>query len=509
MTLPKRPAVTALVGALVIGVLGDALLRGTPWGVNFPLWIASLAVASYLALAGHPPSDRRAAAWWLGTAVLFAAMFAWRDAAFLNFWNFLAVLAAFSIAALQASGVQLAVTHVREYVVGAVRTGLHLGGGAGALALVDTPWREMTPAHGVPRLGRYALGAALAVPVTLVFGGLFASADPVFQGLVDDLFAWDWESLWSHLLLTGFCAWLGAGLLRSLVKPGGAWHLESGLAGRLGMPEIGIPLGAMVLLFLVFTAIQAGYLFGGEEFVLETTGLSYAAYARRGFFELVTATGLVLPTLLTANWALDRESEKAVLSFGALAVVLLVLVDLVAVSGIWRMRLYVSSYGLTVDRFYATAFMVWIAILLGWFAFTVLRDRCERFAFGAVLSGFGLLAFLNLLNPEAHIARVKLDRLREGREFDVSYIQLLSADAVPTVAGAWSVLDVTQRCELTYGFLDRKAERAPSDWRTWNVARYRASRSLGGRRAVLPEPALCGWGSEATDQSSSGSNATR
>ena len=41
---------------------------------------------------------------------------------------------------------------------------------------------------------------------------------------------------------------------------------------------------------------------------------------------------------------------------------------------------------------------------------TVLRGRRDRFAFGAVVSGFGLIMLLHLANPTAHAARSHLDR---------------------------------------------------------------------------------------------------
>ena len=48
-------------------------------------------------------------------------------------------------------------------------------------------------------------------------------------------------------------------------------------------------LAALDLLFLLFVALQARWLFGGAGVIEATTGLTVSEYARRGFFELVTA----------------------------------------------------------------------------------------------------------------------------------------------------------------------------------------------------------------------------
>ena len=54
--------------------------------------------------------------------------------------------------------------------------------------------------------------------------------------------------------------------------------------------------------FLAFVVIQVRYLFGGAGRVAATAGLTYAEYARRGFFELVTVNTPLAPLLLTAHW---------------------------------------------------------------------------------------------------------------------------------------------------------------------------------------------------------------
>ena len=185
--------------------------------------------------------------------------------------------------------------------------------------------------------------------------------------------------------------------------------------------------------------------------------MGFAQYARRGFFELVTASALVVPLLLVGQWALNHDDEVSVRRFHLLAFALLLLVDLVAVSAWWRMRLYTSAYGLTADRFYATAFIIWIGIILGWFAVTIRRERPEQFAFGAIVSGFALLALLNAMNPDALIARVNLSRADAGKELDVSYLSHLSADAAPTIIDSWERLDSgTGKSIYDISFADEK-----------------------------------------------------
>jgi hypothetical protein len=242
--------------------------------------------------------------------------------------------------------------------------------------------------------------------------------------------------------------------------------------------EIGIPLGTMIAIFTIFVTIQVQYLFGGEDLIQSTLGLSYAEYARRGFFELVTVTALVVPLLLRSEWMLDTGVSKNRKSFAALATVLLILVSIVMASALERMRLYADAYGLTQDRFYATAFMLWIATVLGWLISTVLRGQRRRFAFGAIVSGFLFLAGLNIINPNAIIARTDMNRSRAVRPVDVHHLSNLSADAVPTILARIGTLDQTEQCELISLLRQRRWFLHQTDWRGWNFGRLRAKRAM-------------------------------
>ncbi len=489
MALPTRTALVVLLGGASLGIVGDAFLRRLPWGLNFPLWVlllAGLAWVTLRAVRHHPPE--RPAALALGLAVLFAAGFAVRDSWFLRAWDVLAVLAALSIAVLATQGTRLATGRIRDYAGGAALAGMGLAVGAVPLLATDTPWAEITGNGRRRRMGSLLVGSILAIPVALVFGGLFASADPVFETVVESLFHWTADTMVSHLFVVGVCTWVAAGYLRGLIVRARMPSSDSSASRAFGMLELGIPLGLLLFLLVVFVAIQVGYLFGGNEFVQQATGPSYATYARRGFFELVAASTLVLPILLGAWWALDAERPGAMQSFRALAVAILVLVGMVMISALTRMRLYVIAYGLTEDRLYATAFMLWIGFVLGWFGWTVLRARPAPFAFGSVVSGFLVLAGLNIVNPDALIVRTNMERAAAGMAFDVAYIDGLSADAAPALLSRWPALTESDRCRLRQGFLAREV-RADGDWRSWNIARWRARREME-RSGVTPGEAV-------------------
>lgn len=482
-----------LGAAVVLGVLGDGLLQATPWGLNFSLWIAAL-VISAVVLARLGRLDFRDGEWWLAPlALLFVSFIAWRAAPALVFLNVSMVLIALSLAAVRGGQGSLRRSGVSEYLLGGFYTGLSAAAGPVPAVARDVKWREVAQGRWQTALAA-ARGVLIAIPLLLIFGSLFVAADAVFEGLVQDVFDFDAPRILGHLLLAIFFAWISAGLLRlALLGREPAWISVDRPANLpLGVVEFGIALGLLNALFLIFVAVQVRYLFGGVD-IASDIGLTYAEYARRGFFELVAVTMLVLPLLLLAHWLFRPEGRVRERLFKALSGFLLVLLLVIMASALYRMWLYVQAFGLTGPRFYATAFMVWLAVVLVWFAVTVLlRDRRGGFAYGALLTGFAAVMLLNGVNPDAIIARVNISRMEEGERFDAFYLTTLSADAAPMLLAALPEIgdkpiheDVMvmpsgeERPMKGPTFKEVVVDRyklETSDRRTWNYSRARADR---------------------------------
>jgi hypothetical protein len=213
-------------------------------------------------------------------------------------------------------------------------------------------------------------------------------------------------------------------------------------------------------------------MFGGDELIRATTGLTYAEYARRGFFQLLAASALVLPLVWLTAGLREAGSRRTLTWLRMLEVTQAVLVALVMASAIWRMWLYVEAYGLTEDRLYGIAAITWLGLVLAWFGGTVLRGRSDRFTVGTIVAGYAVLLSLNAANPDALIARVNVSRAAQGRPFDAEYAWSLSADAVPTLTRFLPQLDEASRCTAARA-IEKWREPDP-DWRSWNLGRARA-----------------------------------
>jgi Domain of unknown function (DUF4153) len=496
MSPRARVAAEIVTGALVLGVLGDVLLRAAPWGVNILLWmLAALMVVAVLA-PQRPEAVK--GAWLALPALIFAAGFAWRASPVIAMLNLLGLGVTASLALLCAQGGRVLDGSLAEYVLGALLAGLNAAFGALPLGISEVPWKELFASRGRGRALAAARGVLLAVLPLVVFGALFASADAVFKSLVKDVFNFDLSTLASHGLLIAFFAWVSAGWLRGAAlgeeRKFVAERASTGPVISLGIIEIAVVLGLVDLLFLSFVIVQVRYLFGGAAQLQATSGLTYAEYARSGFFQLVTVAALSLPLLLAAHWTLRKENSADERKFRALAGLLVLLLFVILASAFQRMRLYQSEYGLTELRVYTTAFMVWLAVVLAWFAVTVLRGDRKHFAVGALVAGYGLILALEVLNPDALIARTNLERAREGRKFDARYVASLSSDAVPQLVAALPQLSEEDRCIVSERLLKRWSRKEPGDWRTWNYARQEADKAMNSATPALRRTACSASG---------------
>lgn len=499
MSTRALPVTAILAAGVGMGFAGDFLLRAPgPPGLNFALLFAGLAASvGSVALAGGPRLSREAVGW-MAVGVLLGTGLIWRGSELMRFLAFAAAAAAFTLPALHAGRAWVRKADVADLLEAGMAAGCHtVLGGARLFRTAERESAGGDASHGAARsvTRSAAVGGLLAAVPLGIFGALFLSADPVFAGILGDFVKIDLASVASHLIVIAILSWLACGYLAGFSS---GTRLE-GLRAlgwerpTLGTGELAIALGLVDLLFLAFVIVQFRYLFGGAELVEVTPGLTYAAYAREGFFQLVVATALGLPWLLVMDSLLGEGKGSARWSFRALAGAQLVLLVAIVASALQRMRVYLGAYGLTEDRFVATAVLLWLALLVVWFGATVLRERRSPFAFGALVSGFGLIALLYLANPTAYVARSQLDRAKaslhqepgSASALDARYLTTLGSDAAPVLVERLDELTGAARCELASALLERWGSDEEWDWRSWNLADREARRVVGSHAARL------------------------
>lgn len=459
-----RSTTQLLTAALSLAILGDLLLR-VEWGLNLVLWIIPLLLWTARVSAISPLHSG------LGLPIIFfAACVGWHAAPELRLLNVAAVMGLLTLPLLQKTGMVLRTAPVITYLRGTASTALEVWRNATGFLVTELP-TSLRSSGSFRHASAVAVGLVFALPIGVTFLILFSSADPVFSRAAMTVLRFDPGNAMGHVLLGGTIGFASLGYLSHLVSPdtdSPPWRSQA-QEGRFGIVEIAIPLGILIGLCATFIAFQVPYLFGGQDAVREIQGLTYAIYARRGFFELTVASALVVPILLAADLMLESRSASRK-AFAILGFVQTGLVGLLMTSALQRMFLYWKEFGLTTNRLYATGFMVWTGSVLIWLAMTVLRGRRRTFAFGSIVSGLLVLAALNFVNPEGLVVRLNLAR---SAPFDWDYATQLGPDAAPPLSRNLSRLPQVDRCTIVTN-LELRWNASSHDWRSWNIARARA-----------------------------------
>ncbi|MFN8639660.1 MAG: DUF4173 domain-containing protein [Dehalococcoidia bacterium] len=481
--LTERQAWIVAATALGLGLWTDVLFAGTWVGLNLPVWVASM-VAAAIVLGrrfARPIEGQRVAI--LAVSVLLYSVFAWRASIVLMALGWIGGTSLLFMGVAMPAEARVDRLGVTSYV-------LALVGGCVALASSGLLLAERLASSALPavRQGTHTAsvvrGVVLAGALLFVFGTLFVAADAVFEAQVSQLFAFDLSAYAPHIARILFGGWVGLAVLWASVGIRRPHDLEVEPPSnyRLRRLEVGIALGALALLFALFVVVQVRYLFGGADLVRSSVALTYAEYARRGFFELVAASLLLLPVLAGINWARERNvpALRLFLALGGTLGVLL----LVIVASAWeRLAIYREAYGLTELRFYAVATLPWLVATLVTFFVLVVRGRTRAFiSLASALVVAELLAFY-LLSPDDFIVRTNGSRGVEGRPFDGLYAASLSADAVPALLERLAEVPAAERCSVVQSL--RAFANPDDDFRSWNASRATAARLVRARAADL------------------------
>ncbi len=277
-------------------------------------------------------------------------------------------------------------------------------------------------------LRQIGYGLLIAAPFVMVFGLLFSSADMIFADWLKRLNVWEygWRTLRTLLLVmigVGFFATLGRGNGSAEFRP---W------TWKMPVATVGVVLTLLNLLFASFVAIQIKYFFGQANYVLNS-GLSYAEYARQGFFDLVAVMVIAAAIVVAVYRSYASVARSWLVTI--LQTVFVAQVAVVAVSALKRMSLYQDMYGFTTLRLYVEWFIYFALILLVFAAVALItRFSFRRFA-GAVLA-LGLVAstIISWINVDRLIAANNIARWYNGHKLDTEYLSTLSLDAVPAIA---------------------------------------------------------------------------
>jgi hypothetical protein len=336
------------------------------------------------------------------------------------------------------------------------------------------------------RLARLAMAAGVGIGLVLVFGALFASADPTFARILERATPEvDGGGVVGTVTRAVIFGWGAIGAVYLASRPPTFDRVAEGGDTPVRRLEWLVPIVLLDGLFAAFVAVQFRTWFGGDRHVQDTAGLTYAEYARGGFWQLTAVTILALGVLAVAARKAPRcdGGDRAVMRIGLGLLAGLALV--VVISALARMDAYEEAYGLTRLRLLVFACELWFGLIFVLVLANGVRLRplgrrkggwLQRAAFG---TGVAMLLLLAALNPDGMVADRNIDRYEATGKFDVYYLHGLSADAAPAIDRLPEPMRTCALLALRLRTDDRDA------WYEFNLGRRNAL------TYVLQSPAAC------------------
>jgi hypothetical protein len=460
---------------VAVAVIATALVADLAWQAGFAsLAGAALIVTAATALYATRRLANPQAVAITAAAGVFGMWFALRDSPWLLGPDAIAVLGLLILAASLAEGGSVLDLGVPAWMAGTFRSAVQMAAGlpfgVSAVRTLPKPWAGAPP----PRWAEIRRGALVALPLVALLAGLLISADAVFASLLHV----DIPAL--HPIRHATAIGVGFVGMAGLIRAASATSPPplAPARPRLGPVEITIVLGSIVALFGTFCVAQLIALSQGGRRVIETAGLTYAQYARSGFFQLVSVAAITLVAILAVRALSDLSLPSARRLFVVLADSAIALTLVIVFVALRRMDLYEGAYGLTMLRLHVRVFCLWIAATFVLTGLWLTARSTTRHWLPSVAASLALASLLglNLINPEALVVRHNVLHAERTGIFDAAYATGLSSDAVPALVTAIPRLSPQARADLRGGLCGLPIT-APGGL-SWNRSRAEAATTL-------------------------------
>ena len=421
-----------LATALLVGLTADQALRVGTFGLAASLTVVIAALALWRAGRLITLESRALAV----AAVLFAAWLTVRASPWLLWPDLVMALALLGFAASLAFRGSLLDLGIAEAAARSIHAFIH--GVAGAAFAIQPLARVRTRVAVVAPLVR---GLLIAAPLAILLAGLLAAADPVFASFFN--LNLDLGRLVLDVIYVGAGSLVAAGLLRlAAAEP---LPRVDGPTWRLGSIEGLVVLAVLDAIFAAFAVAQAIAATGAAGDTLRSAGVTYADYARSGFFQLLWVAGITALILILFSRITGLTDPTTKRAFEVLSQIAVALTLLIVVVAFQRLSLYEDAYGFTMLRLYSHIFAVWIAAVFLLLAADMagLFRRRRWFVGAASISAMAVLMSLNLLNPEAIVVALNVDHAQSTHWIDAQYFAELSSDATPALLAGRAQLEVS------------------------------------------------------------------
>ena len=283
--------------------------------------------------------------------------------------------------------------------------------------------------------GRRAIGKALigllcAVPVLFVVVPLLISSDAAFGGMMDNLFGNAWETLLKAVFGIGMSMLVIA--YGFSLKTGRISQAKQGSFAGVENVYILSFLSAFAVCYLLYLFSQLAYFFSAFRGFLPDGEITYAQYARKGFFEMCIIAVINLVMVFAALLLAKKQEGRVCRGIQILATFIGMFTLIIIATAISKMVLYIDAYGMTCLRLTTSAFMVFLAVVFGSVILRIYTTKINVVKTALLTAGCVVL-ILGTVNVNAVCARYNYESYRSGKldTVDVATLYHLGDEGIP------------------------------------------------------------------------------
>ncbi len=328
------------------------------------------------------------------------------------------------------------------------------------------------------------VGLVIAVPVLTVIILLLIQADAAFEALTSHF------SYWFRSEIGRFLFWLAPSILVGCylfgLLYGNRYRRRTDCiteekvtklrqtCQKLVPAVFGTTLALVCAVYIVFLTVQVISVIESYE-AGQPLSISYAEYARRGFFELCGLSCFNL-LIMGGAWLFTSAKEKRPISQRILFALLSAETLLLIVTAVGKMMLYVRRYGLTQKRVYTLWFMATMFL----FFCILLASQFKQLPLTRIAVLLCSISFLILSysNVDGLIVRYNVDAYQSGKldELNITTFYTVPAAALPEAVKVYEGMEENTNLKQDLGqfIVSTHENLGYLDWSSLDLQQLRA-----------------------------------
>lgn len=226
------------------------------------------------------------------------------------------------------------------------------------------------------------------------------------------------------------------------------------------------------IIYLIFDVIQI------KSLILHqiSMNISYAEYARQGFFQLMFVSFINLVIILISKFSATKKDKKDNIYIRNMSIILVILTSVIIVSSFIRMYMYESEYGYTLLRLLVYACLITESILLIPTIKYILDSKFNivKYYMTILITAYTVLNFINV---DYIIAHRNVNRYYEKADIDIYYLENTGTDNIPVLVDLYNNTN-DQKLKETLDYYFKDLDTNTKGFQEFNLSKYNARKKL-------------------------------